>query len=179
MSPLGKASYTRFAIAMHWSVAVLILANISIGLYMDTFPHNSTGFNRILFYHASIGSLILMLFVPRVLWRLTHTPPALPSTVAKWQVAASHALHGILYVLMLLVPLTGYIHRLAGAHPVNFFGLGELPVFVGKSESLRLLTDILHRSLVFTFAFLLIGHIAAALKHKLLNRDGVFERMGI
>ena len=62
-----------FAIIMHWSIAFLVLLNLSIGLYINTFPHNSPRFNGILFYHASIGSLIFMLMAPRLLWRLMHT----------------------------------------------------------------------------------------------------------
>ncbi|MBN3786865.1 cytochrome b [Burkholderia sp. Ac-20353] len=160
-------------------MAILILVNLSIGIYMDRFPHNSPSFNGILFYHASIGSLIFMLTVPRLVWRATHTPAALPDSVPKWQAQIAGALHGVLYLLLFLVPLTGYVHRLAGAHPVSFFGLTELPVFIGRDEPLRLLTDTLHRALVLTLGLLLVGHVVAALRHKFVNRDGVAERMGI
>ncbi|EEF27015.1 Cytochrome b561, putative [Ricinus communis] len=179
MRAAPNASYTKLAKAMHWSVAIFICINFPIGLYMNTFPHNSRSFDDVLFYHASIGSLIFMLAMPRLMWRMMHTPPALPSSVPRWQVMASHGLHWTLYVLMLAVPLTGYVHRLAGGHPVNFFGLGELPVFVSKDEPLRLLTDTLHKTLVFVLATLVVGHIAAALKHRFVDRDGVAERMWV
>jgi cytochrome b561 len=179
MSSASNTAYARFSIVMHWSIAILILSNLAIGLYMDTFPHNSPRFNGILFYHASIGSLIFMLTIPRLLWRLTHTPPPLPSSVPDWQARVAGALHGVLYLLLFLVPLAGYVHRLAGAHPVSFFGLVNLPVLVGRDEPLRLLTDTLHRALVLTLALLLVAHIGAALKHKFIDRDGVAERMGI
>ncbi len=179
MSPASNAAYTRFSVVMHWSIAILILLNLTIGLYMDTFPHNSPQFNGILFYHASIGSLVFMLTIPRLVWRFTHTPPALPSSMPMWQARAANTLHGILYVLLFLVPLAGYVHRLAGAHPVSFFGLVNLPVFIGRDEPLRLLADTLHRALVLTLALLLVAHIGAALKHKFVDRDGVAERMGI
>ncbi|OXI93336.1 MULTISPECIES: cytochrome b [Burkholderia] len=179
MSQPNHVAYTRFAIAMHWSIAILILLNLMIGIYMDTFPHNSTQFNGILFYHASIGSLIFMLTVPRLAWRATHTPPPLPASVPAWQARIAGALHGVLYLLLCLVPLTGYVHRLAGAHPVSFFGITELPVLIGRDEPLRLLTDTLHRALVLTLGLLLVMHVAAGLKHKFVDRDGVAERMGI
>ncbi|MBN3730975.1 MULTISPECIES: cytochrome b [Burkholderia] len=179
MSHPNHVAYTRFAIAMHWSIAILILLNLMIGIYMDTFPHNSSQFNGILFYHASIGSLIFMLTVPRLAWRATHTPPPLPASVPAWQARIAGALHGVLYLLLCLVPLTGYVHRLAGAHPVSFFGITELPVLVGRDEPLRLLTDSLHRALVLTLGLLLVMHVAAGLKHKFVDRDGVAERMGI
>lgn len=179
MSQPNHAAYARFAIAMHWSIAILILLNLSIGLYMDTYQHNSPQFNGILFYHASIGSLIFMLTVPRLVWRATHTPPPLPDSVPAWQARIAGALHGVLYLLLFLVPLTGYVHRLAGAHAVSFFGLTELPVLVGRDEPLRLLTDTLHRALVLTLGLLLALHVGAAVKHKFVDRDGVAERMGI
>jgi cytochrome b561 len=179
MAATGNASYTKTAKALHWSVAVFIFVNFAVGLYMNTFPHNSAGFNSVLFHHASIGSLIFMLAVPRLLWRLTHTAPALPASVNQRQVFASHALHWLLYALMLALPLIGYVHRLAGGHPVSFFGLFELPVLHGRDEPLRLLTDTLHKTLVFVLAGLVIGHVAAALKHRFIDRDGVAQRMGI
>ncbi|MGU3782112.1 cytochrome b [Burkholderia metallica] len=179
MSHPSHAAYARFAIAMHWSIAILILSNLSIGIYMDMFPHNSSQFNGVLFYHASIGSLIFMLTVPRVVWRVTHTPPPLPASVPAWQARIAGVLHGALYLLLILVPLTGYVHRLAGAHPVSFFGIVQLPMLVGRDEPLRLLTDTLHRALVLTLGLLLAMHITAGLKHKFVDRDGVAERMGI
>ncbi|MBY8609658.1 cytochrome b/b6 domain-containing protein [Burkholderia arboris] len=179
MSQPNHAAYARFAIAMHWSIAILILLNLSIGLYMDTFPHNSSQFNGILFYHASIGSLIFMLTVPRLAWRATHTPPPLPGSVPAWQARVAGALHGVLYLLLFLVPLTGYVHRLAGAHAVSFFCIANLPILVGRDEPLRLLTDALHRALVLTLGLLLALHIGAALKHKFVDRDEVAGRMGI
>jgi cytochrome b561 len=177
MSEPNHAAYSRFAIVMHWLIAILILLNLSIGLYMDTYPHNSPHFNGILFYHASIGSLVFMLTMPRLVWRATHAPAPLPSSVPRWQVRIAGAIHGMLYLLLFLVPLTGYVHRLAGAHPVNFFGLMDLPVFVGRDEPLRLLTDTLHRAFVLTLGLLLVGHIGAALTHRFVHRDGVAERM--
>jgi cytochrome b561 len=179
MSRVNTNAYPRFAIVMHWSIAVLILLNLSIGLYMDTFPHNSPPFNGILFYHASIGSLIFLLTVPRLLWRFTHTPPALPTSIPRWQAQIASVLHWTLYLLLFLVPFVGYVHRLAGAHEVSFFGLANLPVFITRDEPLRLLTDTLHRALVLTLALLVVAHVGAALKHKFIDRDGVAERMGI
>jgi cytochrome b561 len=172
-----RQSYSKPAVLMHWLVALLILTNLAVGWYMDTFARDS--FGQVLFWHASIGSLILVLAVFRLSWRLTHTPPALPATVTRWQVIASDVTHALLYALMLGVPLTGYVHRLAGGHPVSFFGLGALPNFIGKDEPLRLLTHTLHKTLVFVLAVLVIGHIGAALKHRFVNRDGVAERMSV
>jgi len=177
-APISQpASYTKVAIAIHWLIALLIFLNVGVGIFMESFPKSAPGHDVVLFYHASIGSLIFMLAVLRLLWRITHKPPALPASISSWQQTVAHALHWILYSLMFLVPLTGYLHRLAGGHPVSFFGTGFLPVFLGKNEPLRLLTDTLHVCLVWVFCILMVGHIGAALKHRLIDRDGVIQRM--
>ncbi|WP_158884699.1 cytochrome b [Rhodanobacter sp. L36] len=177
MSVPVPSSYTRVAITMHWLIALLILLNVALGFYMASFPKTAPTHDQALFYHASIGSLIFMLAIARLGWRLTHRPPALPATIATWQRSIAHILHWTLYVLMLIVPLSGYVHRLAGAHAVNFFGLGNLPVFIGKDEPLRLFTHALHETLVWVLCVLVVGHIGAALKHRLIDRDGVLQRM--
>lgn len=177
MSTSVRTSYTQVAIGLHWLIALLIFLNVAGGLYMESFSKGTPERDAVLFYHASTGSLIFMVAVLRLIWRLTHRPPNLPASIASWQQTASHILHWTLYALMLLVPLTGYVHRLAGAHPVNFFGLGYLPVFLDKNEPLRLLTDTLHETLVWVLVLLILGHIGAALKHRFIDRDGVFDRM--
>ncbi|WP_175891661.1 cytochrome b [Burkholderia cepacia] len=173
----SRPAYTRTAVAFHWLTALLILLNFSLGLYMETFQKHTLSNDVARFYHASFGSLILMIAVLRLLWRATHRPLPLPASVPRLQATAAHLLHWLLYVLMLAIPATGYIHRLAGAHPVNFFGPGFLPVFISKNEPLRLLTDTLHDSLVWVLAALITFHLAAAIKHRLIDRDGIAERM--
>jgi len=177
MAAAVPGSYSKVAIGLHWIIALLIFTNVAIGLRMESFAKDAPEHDTALFYHASIGSLIFMTAVLRLIWRITHKPPPLPRSVVPWQRTASHVLHWLLYVLMLVVPFIGYLHRSAGGHPVSFFGLGNLPVFIGKDEPLRLLTDTLHVSLVYLLCFLLVGHIGAALKHRFIDRDGVAQRM--
>jgi cytochrome b561 len=177
VSTLRPTSYTKVAVAMHWLIAFLIFLNVGLGFFMETFPKSAPGHDVVLFYHASIGSLVFMAAVFRLFWRSTHRPPALPAHIPSWQQKTAHTLHWVLYSLMFLVPLTGYLHRMAGGHPVSFFGIGFLPVIIGKDEPLRLLTDTLHVALVWTLCILVVGHVGAALKHRLFDRDGVIQRM--
>jgi cytochrome b561 len=170
-------TYTRVAILLHWGMAVFILLNLSVGFFMESFPNPSPGRNNVLFYHASIGILILTLAVLRLGWRLTHEPPPLPRSISRPQRAAAHALHWILYLLILIQPVSGYVHRMAGAHAVSFFGLFNLPVLIGKNEPLRLLTDTIHDGGAIILATLVAGHIGAALKHRFVDRDTVMQRM--
>jgi len=177
MSHAKQHAYNNPAVVFHWLIALCIFMNFFLGIYMETFPKHTPSNDAVLFYHASLGSLVFMLAVARLLWRMTHRPLPLPSSVAAWQATASHILHWTLYALMLAVPLSGFIHRQAGAHAVNFFGLGALPTLVEKNEPLRLFTDTLHETLVWVLAALVLGHLAAALKHRFIDRDGVAERM--
>jgi cytochrome b561 len=97
--------------------------------------------------------------------------------MSKPQRIPAHGVHGLLYLLILMQPISGYVHRMAGAHPVSFFGLFTLPVSIGKNESLRLLTDTLHDGGAVILAVLVAGHIGAALKHRFIDRDAVMQRM--
>ena len=130
-----------------------------------------------LYYHASLGIIIFILAVIRLAWRLTHQPPALPANIPRWQQKTSDAVHWALYVLMLMVPMTGFLYRTAGGHVVSFFGLANLPLFIHKNETLRTITGTLHVMMVWLLVALVVGHVAAALKHRFIDRDGVAERM--
>ncbi len=170
-------SYTGVAIFMHWAMAALILLNLSVGFTMETFSNPSPQRNSVLFYHASIGILILTLAVFRLGWRLTHQPPPLPQSIPKSRHLAAHALHWVLYLLIVVQPISGYVHRMAGGHLVGFFGLFNLPMLIGKNEPLRLLTDAIHDGGGILIAVLVAGHIAVALKHRFVDRDAVMQRM--
>ena len=172
-----RRAYTNVAVMLHWLIALLILANIAGGFYMASFPKTDPTHDETLFFHASIGTLIFALAVARLGWRITHTPAPLPSSVAPWQRAIAHALHWLLYGLMFVIPLIGYLHRLAGAHKVSFFGLGDLPVIIGRNEPFRVWTHNAHENLAWLLCAMLALHIAAALKHKVIDRDGVADRM--
>jgi cytochrome b561 len=126
---------------------------------------------------SSIGIVIFTLAVFRLGWRLTHQPPPLPQSISKPQQTAAHSLHWVLYLLILVQPISGYVHRMAGAHLVSFFGLFNLPVLIGKNEPLRLLTDAIHDSGGIIIAILVAGHIGVALKHRFIDRDAVMQRM--
>ncbi|MGA2189577.1 MAG: cytochrome b [Steroidobacteraceae bacterium] len=177
MPQSAPPSYTKVAVYLHWVMALFILLNLSVGFFMETFANPSPQRNNVLFYHASIGMLIFVLAVLRLGWRLAHRPPPMPQSISKAQQTAAHGLHWVLYLLILVQPISGYVHRMAGNHLVSFFGLFNLPVLIGKNEPLRLLTDTIHDSGAIIIAILVAGHIAAALKHRLFDRDLVLQRM--
>jgi cytochrome b561 len=179
-APSSAVSYTRTAKILHWLVVLFILTNLAIGLRMEYFPgykHTSPEWNGIFFWHGSIGALVLWLALARLIWRTGHRPPPLPSSIPVWQVGVAHAVHALLYVTMLALPLSGYTHRVAGNHPVSFFGLWNWPGLFSPDESLRILSGTIHLYLAFGLGSLLLLHFGAVLKHWVINRDGVAQRM--
>lgn len=179
--PISTAqSYTRTAKALHWLVALFILTNLVIGLRMEHFPgyaHKSPEWNGILFWHGSIGALVLWLAVARIIWRTGHRPPPLPGSIPTWQVWMAHSVHALLYLAMLALPLSGYAHRVAGNHAVSFFGLWNWPNLFAPNEPLRVLFGSIHIGLALALGALLVLHLGAVLKHLVINRDGVVRRM--
>jgi cytochrome b561 len=173
-------SYTPVAKAIHAITALLVLLNIAWGLHMEHFPgfkHGQPEWNDLLFVHASIGALIFWLTLVRFVWRVGHQPPQEPSSMPNWQKVISKIVHGIFYILLLALPLSGYVHRLSGNHAVSFWGLFNWPPLLEPNESLRLLTDKIHVGLACLLIALLALHLGAVIKHTVMDRDGILKRM--
>ena len=124
---------------------------------------------------------ILALSALRLLWRLTHRPPALPGTVTaampSWQVRAYHATHHLMYLLFFAVPLVGWAYSSMAGFPVVWFGGLPLPDFVPVDKELAKLVKPVHAVLAYTLLALVVLHVAAALKHHFVDRDGLLGRM--
>ncbi len=173
-----SARYSAPAIALHWLIALLMCCGFSLGLYMVELrfsPQKLTFYS----YHKWIGVTVFTLAVLRVLWRLSHRPPPLPASVAPWQQAISGAIHVLLYLLMLGIPLSGWIYSSAAGVPTVPFGISalQLPDLVGRDRDLALSLKFVHLTLNYTLAGLVLLHVAAALKHQFVDRDGILWRM--
>jgi cytochrome b561 len=171
-----STQYTRTAISLHWLIALIILAGFSLGLYMHDLPLSP---QKLKYYswHKWIGITVFLLAVVRVAWRLTHEAPALPDGMPEWQRKAAAASHGLLYVLILIIPISGWLYSSASGVPVVYLGKIPLPDLVAPDKALAAQLKLLHKTLNFTLATLVILHIAAALKHQFVDRDGLLTRM--
>lgn len=169
--------YTKPAIAMHWIIALLIFAAFGLGLYMTDIPGFTPTKLKLFSYHKWIGITVLIFAVLRVLWRLTHPAPAPVPGMPKWQHAAAEAAHVSLYLLILAVPLTGYLLSVAAGVKVVYLGLWELPMPFDKSDALKDIFGMAHEWLNWTMAAIVVVHILAALKHHVVDRDGTLRRM--
>lgn len=167
--------YHPTAIALHWLLALMILGSLSVGLYMTGLPLSPTRL-KLYNWHKWAGVTILLLSALRLLWRLTHRPPAdLP--MPAWQARAAHATHGLLYALFFAVPLAGWGYSSAAGFPVVLYGVLPLPDFVSPDRALAETLKLLHKVLAFSLATLVVAHVAGALKHHLIDHDGLLLRM--
>ncbi len=175
MNPTTESRYTTPAIALHWLLALALLISFSVGLYMADLPLTP---QRVKLYnwHKWAGVTILALSGLRLLWRLTHRPPAdLPAPA--WQLKAAHLTHAALYFLFFAVPLVGWAYSSAAGFPVVWFGVLPLPDFVSPNKALAEAIEPWHGALAWAMAGLVVLHIGAALKHHFIDRDGLLRRM--
>lgn len=173
-SGAGLTRYTRVAIALHWTIAVLLVTNLGIGLLMDDLP------DGIVPIHKSIGMLVLLLSLVRLGWRIGHRPPPLPASVKPWEKGLAHAVHWIFYAFMIFIPLSGWIFTSASPkrHPLTFFGLFGLPYFpVPQEKAISHVWHDRHETVAYLMLALLVLHVGAALKHRFLDRDRTLDRM--
>lgn len=175
MSPATR--YTPVAIALHWLLALAIVGALGVGLYMTSLPFSPTRL-KLYNWHKWAGVTILVLSALRLLWRLSHRPPAdLP--MLAWQAQAAHVTHGLLYALFFAVPLFGWAYSSAAGYPIVWFGVLPLPDFVPKDKALADTLKELHKFAAYGLALLVLAHVGAALKHHFIDRDGLLARMGI
>ncbi len=171
-----SARYTMTAIVLHWLMALLIFAVFPLGLYMHDLKLSPLKL-QLYSYHKWIGVTLLVLAILRVLWRTTHTPPPLPDSIARWQQIASSAVHALLYALLLAVPMSGWLMSSAKGVQTVWFGLLPLPDLLEKDKALGQLLGSVHQNLNYLLLLLVLAHIAAALKHRYVDRDEVMNRM--
>jgi cytochrome b561 len=175
MTAIANVRYTRTAIALHWLLALAIVGSFIVGVYMADLPVSPQRL-KLYNWHKWAGICILALSALRLLWRLTHRPPA-DVPMPAWQQRASHAVHGLMYALFFAVPLAGWAYSSAAGFPVVVFGVLPLPDFVAPDKALAEAVKPLHKVLAFALAGLVLAHVGAALKHHLVDRDGLMNRM--
>ncbi|OYU99901.1 MAG: cytochrome b [Burkholderiales bacterium PBB5] len=172
-APTGR--YTGVAIGLHWLLALLIAGTFVVGLYMADLPVSPSRI-KLFSYHKWAGVTILALSLLRLLWRLTHRPPA-DVAMPGWQAKAAHVTHWALYALFFLVPLAGWAYSSAAGFPVVWFGVLQLPDFVPVDKALAEMMKERHEMLAWALAVLVLLHLAGALKHQLIDKDGLLSRM--
>ena len=167
--------YDRVAVALHWLLALLLFTSFCVGVYMADLPLSPTRV-RLFNWHKWAGITILALSFLRLAWRLAHPPPPeLP--MRPWQRRSAWLTHRAMYVLFFAVPLVGWAYSSATGFQVVLFGVLPLPDFVPKSKPLAEVLETAHAALAWSLAALVVVHVAGALKHRFVDRDGLLARM--
>ena len=176
----AESRYSRTAIVLHWVLGLAVLAVFGVGLYMANLPFCLLRM-KLFNWHKWAGMCFLALSVLRLVWRLTHRPPALPARITAamptWQRWAHEVTHTGLYILFFAVPLIGWAYSSAAGFPIVVFGVLPLPDFVPADKALAALLKPWHELSAFALLGLALLHIAAALKHQWWDRDGLVNRM--
>ena len=175
--------YTTVAIALHWAIALMVLANVFTGFFHESFAPAARGL--MMGWHKTFGVTVLLLTAARVLWRLFHKPPPLPAGMPRWEVWLARATHWAFYALLVALPVTGWVFQSTSPRnrPIPFWGL-EWPFLPGlhalPMEQRKAMThqwSEYHETLAWIALALVVLHVAAALKHWLVNRDNVMRHM--
>ena len=178
--------YSKLAIIFHWLIALLIIGNLALGFLRESFGDENVRF--MINSHKSVGITILGLAIMRLLWRITHRPPTLPTTYQRWEKIASHAVHWLLYALIFALPITGWLQdsawKKATEIKMYWFGLFEWPrigwIMEMEPAAKETFHDVIgqrHEMLGWTLIALLVLHIGGALKHQFLDKEPELQRM--
>jgi cytochrome b561 len=172
-----QTGYTATARALHWIVALIVLGMIPAGKIMveEGLPR---GLQDALFlFHKNAGVIVLVLMIVRLVWRWLNPPPPLPASVPAWQARAAHLTHVLLYALLFVMAISGYVRVVAGGFPLELPDALGLPRLLPKVESLGNAASTVHYLTHYAVIALIALHIGAALFHGIVRRDGVFSRM--
>ena len=173
---MRSGRYDALAVALHWTIALVALAQIALGWWMIDIPKTPVGLRAGWFnLHKSLGMTIGALMLARLGWRLAHRAPALPAAMPLWQARVARASHWLLYGALIAQPVVGYLGSSFTSYPIRYFG-HTLPQWAWDSPPLKALCSNVHFALACLISGLVALHVAAAFFH-LARGDGVFERM--
>ncbi|MGE3147895.1 MAG: cytochrome b [Pseudorhodoplanes sp.] len=168
--------YSSAAKLLHWLIALCVLAILPVAWWMNNTTNQELG-GQLYTVHKSLGMTILILMTLRIVYRLAAGAPAAYAGLNRLEKALSSAVHGLLYLLLFLMPLVGWVANSAYGMKTPFWGLFEFPQIIAKNEALSERLFTLHKYVGWVVAAVVVLHVAGALKHYVIDRDGVLQRM--
>jgi len=168
--------YTGVAITLHWLIAAAILSTSLLAQYMTALELSPVKL-KLYSYHKWIGVTIFLLVLIRLAWRVAHRPPAPPVSMPAWQHRAAGIAHFFLYALTLSIPVSGWLMSSASGFQVVYLGKIPIPDLLAKNKAVAEQLKELHEALNWVMLLLVAVHVAAALKHHLVDHDDVLRRM--
>jgi cytochrome b561 len=163
------------AITFHWVMALLLIGLVALGLYMTSLPNNLLKL-KLYGWHKEFGSLVLILAMLRVMWRLHNILPSY-ATLTAFEHYASQIAHWLFYGFMFALPITGWIITSAAGLPISFFGLFLIPTLITPNLETMELFETIHEWLAYGLIATFCLHVLAALKHHFINKDDILKRM--
>lgn len=176
----SKQYYTRTAQILHWLMAAIFITAWLIGFYSGNFLSYETDGSfkgDVIGLHKNIATTILFLVVIRIFWRYTHPAPQLPDTMSPMMKTLAHVGHFALYLLLLALPITGCLFSWSAGHPAPVLYLFEIPRLVQDNPELLEIIKPTHIYLSWFAALLIVGHVFAAIKHHVIDKDNVLRSM--
>ena len=170
-------AYQPMARALHWVTAILVIATIPVGTLMVQEGLPKALQNGLFIFHKNVGVIIILLVVIRLIYRAAHEPPPLPASVPDWQHRAAGLTHVLLYLLLIVMGVSGYVRVAAGGFPIEMLDALGVPPLVPRSDGLAETAKSLHFYARFALVGLILLHVGAALQHLHSRADGVFARM--
>ncbi|OWJ67609.1 cytochrome b [Inquilinus limosus] len=176
-APRGASGrYTAMAQWLHWVSAALMLAVLVLAWVMESLPNGDASRPTMVMLHKSVGLTILGLTAVRLIWRAIHPPPAVARWAA-WEAVAAKASHWLLYLLLLAMPLSGYLMSAGRGRAIPYFGLFEVPLLTPATDAIWRIGATVHAVGHWALYALVALHIAAAVWHVAIRRDGTLDRM--
>lgn len=176
---IARSDATRWgAVAklLHWTVAIAVIGLLVGGLTMTDLKTSPQKF-QLYALHKSVGITVLALMLLRLAWRGIDPRPRENGGDHPWLMFAARATHRLFYVLLIAMPISGWVYNSAANFPLRWFGRVQLPALVAPDKALKQLAHEVHEVLAYTIIALLIVHVAGALKHHLIDRDDTLRRM--
>lgn len=168
--------YNSVAMILHWLIFILLAIEVYIGWTHDSLPKDQIG--AAMGMHKSIGLSVLILSLFRLAWRVMNPPPPYPASMSRRDKIIMTATHHTFYLLMIGIPLAGWIMTSVGTRPLVFFGLFDFPKLpLSGMKDIGQAAGFAHGKLVWLGIILLILHVAAAIKHQLVDKDNIMARM--
>lgn len=170
-----RDTFGSVAKILHWLIALLVVGMLVFGFFLESFPDSLKG--SMITLHKSVGLGILFLIILRLIWRVANKQPEYPLTVPRWEQICARSVHYVFYLILLLMPLTGWLMSSLGGHKVEFWYLWnwQLPFSPNRVWANYFFNT--HQILAFIIIAILVLHVAAALKHHFIEKNNLLRRM--
>lgn len=172
----SSPGYGTGARLFHWVIALMVVVQIPVGIAMTSEPLVGVG-GPLFILHKGMGSVLLVLVVGRVLWRVTHPPPPFPDFMPRLEQRIAGSAHIVIYILLLVMAVSGYVRTIGDGFPIELLDALGIPPLIPLMPDVARIMLVVHQFAVIVLIGLVAVHISAVLRHQLIDRNPVLARM--